>query len=351
MGISVSPFGCYDDGSRAHLITLESNGAFACFTEFGASLVSLAVPDRQGRLTDVVLGLSSGGEYERHSGCLGAVCGRFANRISGSSFRLNEEEYRLDPNHQYYTLHGGSKGFHRRIWEFSPEGGDAAFSLFSPDGDMGFPGNLRVTVKYHFEFAKKPILLISYSARCDRDTVISLTNHSYFNLSGHASGDMHQRLYVNADFFNPQDERQLPTGEVLRTRGTALDFSTSRDVYPVARSGWEQIRFAGGLDHNFLLKSDRRGSLTLGGRLYSTRTGISMEALTTLPAMMVYTANFLNIPRGKEGVAYGPNQAVCLECQNVPDSPNFPHFPSPVLKADEDYYATTAYVFSAGEGE
>ena len=343
MNITVTPFGSYNDGRKANLITIESEYGKVCFTDYAASVVSIIVPDKDGNMRDVALGFDSGAEYQANDGGFGAVCGRFANRLVGSKVRLNGTEYQLDKTHELFTLHGGSIGFNKRIWDFATDDKGVTFSLVSADGDQGFPGNMEVSVRY--EFSDDGVLSMDFSAQSDKDTPLNLTNHAYFNLSGHGSGDDHQLLQINADFFNPQAVGQLPTGEVRFVEGTVMDFRAEKDVALTSMSEDEQIRIAGGFDHNFLLNKSERGALEYAGSLRSTVTGINMRAYTTMPAMMIYTANGLSKP-GKDGAQYGPRAAVCMECQNVPDSMRHTHFPSPVLKAGERYSARTEYRFT-----
>lgn len=343
MKVTVSPFGKYSDGREAKLIEIESTYGIARFTDYAASVVSVLVPDKNGSMQDVVLGLDSGEAYEAHSGSLGAVCGRFANRLVGSKIKLNGAEYQLDKSHELFTLHGGRDGFNKRIWDFVTDEKGVTFSLMSPDNDQGFPGEIRVSVRY--EFSDDGVLSIDFSAQSGKDTPLNLTNHAYFNLSGHGSGDAHQLLQINADFFNPQAKGQLPTGEVRFVEGTVMDFRMEKDAAIASMAQDEQIQIAGGFDHNFLLKKSERDALEYAGSLKSAVTGIKMQAYTTMPAMMIYTANGMRMS-GKDGAEYGPCGAVCMECQNVPDSMRHTHFPSPVLKAGEEYKARTEYRFT-----
>lgn len=348
MSISVEKFGRLSSRREQHLITIKEDGIEASFTELGASLVSLKVPNREGKMTDIVMGYSSAGEYEADKNCMGAVCGRFAGRLSGSEITVGGRSYKLDKNARACTLHGGHKGFQKREWGFE-EGGPSsvAFSLVSEDGDMGFPGELYVVVIYSLFPGPVPVLDIFYSAYSDCDTVVNLTNHSYFNLSGHDSGDKHQQLFVNADFYNPLGKYMLPTGEIRSVKGTPLDFTTIKDVASCAESDDEQIRLAGGLDHCFLLNRDDREMLAPAGRLFSPKTGITMDPLTTSPAMTVYTANGLSAAPGKGGAVYSPRGAVCMECQIPPDSMRHTHFPSPYLRGSNKFTAQTSFIFNA----
>lgn len=344
MPVTVSSFGRCSDGREAKLYTITGSSDISlCVTDFGAALVSLWAPDRNGVPLDVVLGYDSVSGYEANGGSLGGTCGRFANRIAFSRLTLGSGEYGLSPNDANYTIHGGEVGFHKKLWQGQAEGDGVTFTLLSPDGDMGFPGDLMTTVRY--ELSSEGALIMDYRAVSSQDTVINLTNHAYFNLSGHASGDTHQLLSINADFFNPQDSRHLPTGEVLSLDGSVLDFRCMKDAALAYGSDDPQIIMAGGLDHNYLLNRPFRGAMTHAGTLYSPVTGIRMDVSTTMPAMMVYAANFLNVP-GKHGTEYLPHQAVCMECQYVPDSPRHTHFPSPVLKAGQQYRETTCCRFT-----
>lgn len=349
MSVTVESFGRLSNGKEQHLITIWEDGIEASFTELGASLVSLRVPDREGKMTDIVMGYSSAGEYEADNNCMGAVCGRFAGRLSGSEIKVDGIRYELDKNARGCTLHGGRKGFQKREWNLEEEGGPStvAFSYVSEDGEMGFPGKLYAVVIYSLFPGTVPVLDIFYSAYSDSDTVVNLTNHSYFNLSGHDSGDEHQQLFVNADFYNPLGKYMLPTGEILSVKGTPLDFTTIKDVAGCAESDHEQIRLANGLDHCFLLNRDDREMLSPAGRLFSPKTGITMDPLTTSPAMTVYTANGLSAAPGKGGAVYSPRGAVCLECQIPPDSMKHTHFPSPYLKASTKFTAQTSFIFNA----
>lgn len=346
MKVTVAPFGRYSNGKEASLITIESAYGKACFTDYAASVVSVMVPDKNGVMGDVVLGLDSGEAYQAHRGSHGATCGRFANRLVGSRAKLNGVEYQLDKSHELFTLHGGRDGFNKRIWDFATDEKSVAFSLVSPDGDQGFPGNIKVSVRY--EFSDEGVLSMDFSAQSDKDTPLNLTNHAYFNLSGHDSGDAHQLLQINADFFNPQAKGQLPTGEVRFVEGTVMDFRAEKDVASASMAEDEQIAIAGGLDHNFLLNKPERGALEYAGSLRSAAAGRIMKTYTTMPAMMIFTANSMNM-KGKGGAEYGPRGAVCMECQNVPDSMRHTHFPSPVLRAGESYHARTEYRFFTEE--
>lgn len=348
MKITERPFGRYSTGREGRLFTIENDsGMSASFTDYGASIVSITVPDSQGVPGDVVLGYDSAAEYEGQDGALGAVCGRFANRLRGSRITLNGREYALDANNPHYTLHGGSMGFHRRVWDCGVEGDKVVFTLLSEDGDMGFPGTVKARAAY--SITEGNALILQLCAVSDADTVVNLTNHAYFNLSGHGSGDEHQLLKVNAAFYNPQDSRQLPTGEVLSVAGTPFDFTRVRDVYTANASGHPQIEYAGGLDHNFLLNKSQRGALELAGALCSASSGRIMGVYTTQPAMMVYTANSLSPRQGKGGAEYRRRGAVCMEAQAVPDSMAHSHFPSPILRAGQEYREAIVYAFSTRE--
>ena len=301
------------------------NGYIACaLLPFGATLQSLWVPDRTGVRRDVVLGYDSLSEYERNDGYLGATVGRYANRIHGARFALDGREYALCPNEGPNQLHGGGVGFSHRIWTVEEASRErAVFSLHSADGEEGYPGALQVRVSYTLEGAA---LRIAYEALSDRDTVCNLTNHSYFNLAGHDSGSIAaQELWIEADAYTPVDAALIPTGEIAAVAGTKLDFRTLRPI-------------GGGYDHNFVLSG---GAVAL-----SRESGIRMELGTTMPGLQLYTSGALTERRGKGGCLYAPGHGFCLETQFFPDSPNQPHFPSPLLRAGERYKQETVYSFS-----
>lgn len=344
---SPTPFGVMPDGTAVELYTLTA-GALSCdVITFGGSLQSLRVPDRTGRPVDVLLGFDTLEPYRTHGKSLGALVGRYANRIGGARFTLNGKTYPLAANNNGVNhLHGGLVGYNQRVWTVEKATDSSlTLSLFSPDGEEGYPGNLTVRVTYTLT---EEGLTIAYRAECDRDTVCNLTNHAYFNLSGHGSGPvLDQTIQLLADRYTPTDPLSIPTGEIAPVEGTPMDL---REPTPIgARIGedFPQLRQAGGYDHNWI-PGGEPGSLRPIARAASAVTGISMEVLSTLPGVQFYTGNYLDgCPAGKGGAAYGDRWGFCLETQFYPDSPNHANFPSCVLRAGEVFDHTAAFRFTA----
>lgn len=310
-----------------------SNGSLSCtILPFGATLQCLRVPDRAGKSRDVVLGYDTQAEYESRDGYLGACVGRFANRIAGAAFRLHGRDYPLYANDGRNHLHGGKQGFSHRQWTVEEtERERAVFTLQSPDGDEGYPGNLRVRVTYMLEAAA---LRICYEAESDADTLCSLTNHSYFNLAGHQSGSIaEQELQLFSDCYTPVDGELIPTGEISDVTGTRMDFRSMRPI-------------GSGYDHNFVLRGEA-GTLHQAARVHSAESGITMTVSTTMPGMQLYTAGFLTERPGKGGCVYRPGYGFCMETQFFPDSPHQPAFPSAMLRVGEKYRHETVFSFGA----
>jgi aldose 1-epimerase len=317
-------FGRTSDGTDVQKIALE-NGDMSCeVLTYGATLRSLVVTDRNGNLTDVVLGYDSVEDYETRPGRMGATIGRYANRISDGRFVLDGRTYDLSKNRGPDHIHGGFKGFDRKVWDVRDcSESSVTLHLFSPDGEEGYPGNLDVEVTYSLDGRS---LRIDYEAVSDRDTICSLTNHSYFNLNGHGSGTVEDYVVqVNADRYTPFGERSLPTGEIASVEGTDLDLREPKVLVDVLKS-------RGGYDNNFLLNGKS------AAKSYSPITGISMSVETDYPAMQLYTANGLKDMTGKGDARYGKWSGLCFEAQNIPDAPNHEEFPISVLRTDEAYH-------------
>lgn len=346
-----SPFGVAPGGTPVDLYTLASaGGAVARIATYGGIVVSLEVPDREGRAGDVVLGFDSLDGYLANGRVyLGCIVGRFANRIRGGRFALDGREHLLARNDGENHLHGGARGFDKVVWRASPRetaiGPGVELSYRSPDGEEGYPGCLDVTVLY--ALTDENALQIDYAATTDRPTIVNLTHHGYFNLDGAGAGDvLGHLLAIDADRFTPVVEGLVPTGELRAVRGTPMDFT--RPTAIGARIGSEdgQLALAGGYDHNFVLNR-RGGGPSHAARVASPASGRVLEVLTTEPGLQLYTGNFLDgTVAGKGGRVYGHRSAVCLEAQHFPDSPNQPGFPSTVLRPGETYRATTLYRFS-----
>lgn len=337
-------FGSLKEGRRVRLFILENDaGMSAAVTEYGANLVSLDVPDKKGRLRDVVLGYDHVGGYEEGEASIGATVGRNANRIGGAAFVINGKEYKLEKNDNGNNLHSGPDVYNKRMWE-TEEAGDAkvTFLLHSKDRDQGYPGSLDMRVTY--ELTEENELYITYDAVPDQDTVINMTNHSYFNLNGHNSGTvLKHRVMLNADYFTRADGESIPTGELVDVTGTPMDFRTAHAVGDEIEADYEAIRFGGGYDHNWVLKNN--GKFDKVAQAEGEDSGIVMEVWTDLPGMQMYTANFLAGEKGKDGAVYGKRDAVCFETQYFPDAVNKENFKSPVCRAGERYHTVTAYKF------
>jgi len=341
-------WGKTEDGTPVQLYTLSnSKGMVAKISTYGAILTELHVPDRTGKMDDVVLGFSDLKTYLAGHPYFGSTVGRYANRIAKGKFTLNGKEYTLAVNNGPNHLHGGLKGFDKQVWRAEPVGstdGQAVkFSYVSRDGEEGYPGTVSVEVTY--TLTERNEIRIDYRATTDKDTPINLTNHSYFNLSGEGSGEiLDHELMLEAGRYTPADETLIPTGEIAPVKGTPLDFTSPHKI----GERIDQIPASvGGYDHNFVLNSEGK-SLALAARVYDPKSGRLLEMQTTEPGVQLYTGNFLDgTLKGKKGTAYQKHTAFCLEAQHFPDSPNKPTFPSTILNPGQTYRQTTIYRFSA----
>lgn len=339
-------YGQMPDGTPVELYTLvNANGLKAKIINYGAILVSLEVPDRNGKLADVVLGYNSLDDYLKRGGLFGAVVGRYANRIGGAKFTLNGVEYQLALNNRPNHIHGGKKGFDKVIWRLEDLRGDGSeaavkLSYVSQDGEEGYPGNLACSVTY--TLTKDNELKINYEAETDKATVVNLTNHSYFNLAGHGAGDVLDHvLTLNADKYTVFNDALIPTGEIRSVKGTPLDFTTP------TRIGARIAEMGAGYDQNYVLNGGG-GSPALCARVQEPTSGRVMEVYTTEPGVQLYTGNWLNSSvTGKGGKVYGKHGGFCLETQHYPDSPNKPNFPSVVLNPGQKFASVTVFKFSA----
>jgi aldose 1-epimerase len=344
------PFGTTPGGEAVELFTVtNANGMRVRFTNYGGIIVSVEVPDRNGRLGDVVLGFDSLDGYLGDHPFFGAVIGRYGNRIAGGRFTLDGRTYRLARNDGPNHLHGGVRGFDKVVWQAEPfqdqTGAGAVLTYVSPDGEEGYPGTLTVRVTYTLTPSDE--LVFDYHATTDRATVVNLTNHAYWNLDGHAAGDvLGQTLQLNAPHFTPVNSTLIPTGEIRSVRGTPFDFTTPTPIGSRIGERDQQLRHGGGYDHNWVLER-QGGGLSLAARLHSPATGRLMDVYTTEPGIQFYSGNFLDgTIRGKDGAVYGHRTGLCLETQHFPDSPNQPAFPSTVLRPGEVYTSRTAHRFS-----
>lgn len=343
-------FGRTPDGREVSLYTLTNRrGAEAKIITYGGTIVSLKVPDRRGRVGDVVLGFDDLEGYVAQDFYIGSIIGRYANRIANARFRLSGVEYKLAANNGAHNLHGGPRGFDKAVWEARPLASRAGASLeltyLSRDGEEGFPGNLSARVVYTLTDANE--LRVDYTATTDRDTVVNLTQHSYFNLAGEGAGDiLDHRLRIYARHFTPTDSTSIPTGRLRPVRATPFDFLSPARVGARIDADDEQLKFGNGYDHNFVVNG-RAGVLRKAAEVYEPTTGRVMEVWTTEPGVQFYTGNYLAVERGKNGKPYPRRTGFCLETQHYPDSPNQPAFPSAVLRKGGRYRTTTVYKFSA----
>jgi aldose 1-epimerase len=344
-------FGQTRDGQAVDIYTLKNaRGAEARITTYGGAVVSLKVPDRAGRVDDVVLGFDDIEGYQKTTTYIGSLVGRYANRIAKGRFTLNGREYKLATNNGENHLHGGVRGFDKVVWKARPlpaRGGPALeLTYLSKDGEEGYPGNLSVRVVYTLTDANE--LKIDYYATTDKDTVVNLTNHNYYNLAGQGNGDiLGHLLTVNASRFTPTDAGAIPTGELRPVKGTPFDFTRPTAIGARIEQDEEQLKLGKGYDHNFIVNG-RAGTLRLAARVSEPTTGRVMEAWTTEPGVQLYTGNYLDgTDTGKGGKPYRYRYGFCLETQHFPDSPNRPEFPSTVLRRGAQFRSTTVYKFSA----
>ena len=344
------PFGAMPDGTPITLYTLTNEkGLEARVMNYGAILVSLKVPDRDGHSADVTLGFDSLDPYFKQSPYFGATVGRYANRIGKARFTLNGVEYKLPANNGVNCLHGGLRGFDKHVWkEVAASGDSVRLAYESADGEEGFPGKLDTRVTYTITPANE--LRLDYHAVAAQDTVLNLTNHSYFNLKGEGSGTiLDHRIQIMADRFTPTGPDQIPTGALSPVAGTPLDFRTPQLIGARIDADDENIRYGKGYDHNYVING-AAGKLRICARVEDPGSGRVMEVLTDQPGVQFYTGNNLDgTIHGKGGKVYPTRSAFCLETQHFPDSPNEPKFPSTVLRAGRTFTSTTIYRFPAGK--
>jgi aldose 1-epimerase len=342
-------FGKLPDGTPIDIYTLSEGPIEVRVTNYGGYLVSLKVPDRNGKSADIVLGFDDLDGYvnnNTHKGTayLGPIVGRYANRIARGTFTLDGRQYSLAINNGPNALHGGPHGFHQVVWKgrLIPEGVELTY--LSKDGEEGYPGNLNVVVRYTLSHGA---LTIDYSATTDKDTILNLTNHTYFNLKGAGKGDiLDHDLILHASRFTWADSNLTPTGELKSVGGTPLDFRKSTRIGERIDSDYEQLRVAGGYDQNFVLDAGGR-ELAEAAEVYEPSSGRVMRVLTDQPGVQFYTGNFFDgTIKGKSGIAYQRRYGLCLETQHFPDSPNHPEFPTTELKPGQRFHRVTVFSFS-----
>jgi aldose 1-epimerase len=342
-------FGTTSDGRPVDLYTLSNSaGTEMRVTNYGGIIVSLRVADRNGKMADVVLGHDELKGYFDNSPYLGAIIGRYANRIAGGKFKLDGVEYKLATNNGPNSLHGGLKGFNQALWDASTSFGDKgesiAFSYTSRDGEEGYPGNLQIKVSY--TLTNQNEVIVDYMATSDKATPVNLTQHTYFNLQGEGAGNiLAHEITLHADRFTPVDKNLIPTGQILSVKGTPLDLTSPTAMGAHMDATFEQIALARGYDHNFVI-SRKNDSLELAARVREPVSGRVLEVYTTEPGIQFYTGNFLDgSVKGKQGHMYQQRSGFCLETQHFPDSPNHPNFPSTILRPGATFHSTTIFKF------
>lgn len=337
------------NGAAVEIYTLKDEKLEVQVMTYGGEVISLKAPDRNGKMADVVLGFDDPSDYYGNSNSkaaafFGPIVGRYANRIAHARFFLDGKEYTLTKNNGNNSIHGGPGGFHNRMWQSKTISDGVELTYLSKDGEEGYPGDLSVTVRYTLTGGD---LKIEYSATTDKPTVLNLTNHSYFNLSGQGNGTiLQEQLQLNASRFTPVDSTLIPTGELKSVAGTPFDFLKPHAVGERINADDEQIRLGHGYDHNFVIDGGGK-ELTQAAEVYDPASGRVLQVLTTEPGVQFYTSNFLDSSiKGKQGIAYPRNGALCLETQHFPDSPNHPAFPTTVLRPGSQFHSVTVYRFS-----
>ena len=345
MSVVVSNFGNTSDGREILLYTISNeNGMKVSVTNIGAAIVRVIVPDKNGVPGDVVLGYDNGEAYMGNASFFGVVIGPNANRTANASFTLDGITYQLDVNDGVNNLHSHKeKGWHKRLWEAVWDEESVTFSLEDADGNLGFPGNKRASITYSLEGDNS--LKLHYHGDSDKKTILNFTNHTYFNLEGHGSGSIEDHeLWIGASTYTPADAGSIPTGELAAVKDTPMDFTVSKRIGKEIGADFEQLKFAGGYDHNWVIDG-WDGSLRRIAVVSASGSGRSMEVYTTLPGVQFYAGNFITEHTGKDGAVYGPRAGMCLETQYFPDSANKPDFPDCVFGEGRAYDSVTVFKF------
>jgi aldose 1-epimerase len=345
-------FGKLVDGTEVFSYTLKNaKGMEAKIITYGAAVVSLTAPDRKGKFADVVLGYDNIEGYVADKTFFGATIGRYGNRIGKGKFKLEGKDYQVSINDGENSLHGGTHGFNKKVWtvlgdESTNNGSSLTLKYISKDGEEGFPGKVELTVVY--KLTNENELEINYSATTDKTTILNPTNHSYFNLSGDPNNTiLDNELMIKADNFTPVDSKLITTGEILPVANTPMDFRKPKKIGKDIGADFQQLKFGGGFDHNWVLNKHKKG-VSECATVYEPVSGRFMEVLTDQPGVQFYCGNFLDgMVKGKNGIAYKKRTGLCLEAQCYPDSPNKPKWPTVELKPGQVYHQTTIYKFSA----
>ena len=347
MNIQKELWGKTHDGKEIVLYTLKNaNGAYVQISNIGAAIVSVVVPDKDGNLADVVLGYPSAESYIGDGPCIGKVPGRYANRIANGKFTLDGVEYTLPVNNGPNHLHGGPEGFQNKVWDSREHEGGVEFLYYSEDGEMGYPGNLKVVARY--DWSEDCELRLTLTGECDKATVLNLTNHAYFNLNGEGNGTvLDHELQLNASEWLPTDSTLIPFGESEPVAGTPMDFVNPKPIGQDIKADFPALKNANGYDSCWVIDGYQPGQIQECAELYSPASGRVMNVYTTQPGVQVYTGNWLfGCPEGKNGHRYVNYGGVAIECQNFPDAPNKPEYPSPVLRPGEVYEQAIIFAFS-----
>jgi aldose 1-epimerase len=346
-GLEFAKFRKTIDGKQNTLFTIENaNGMEVSVTNYGARIISILVPDKNGTMQDVVLSFDNIDSFLNNKSDFGATIGRYGNRIAKGKFTLDNVGYQLTVNNNGNSLHGGTTGYQYQMFDIKKtDNKTLECTYLSPDGDNGYPGNLKVTVIYRL--SENNALEIGYAAETDKPTVINLTNHSYFNISGNPENTILDHvLTLNVDRFTPTDSLLIPTGETVAVAGTPMDFTAPRVIGKDIDADYEPLKIALGYDHNWIFAASNT-SETTAGTLYCPASGIEMTFTTDQPAVQFYTGNFLDgTLTGKKDIAYKKRSGLCLETQHYPDAPNHPDFPTTVLRPGEKYQSKTTYLFN-----
>ena len=342
--VTEAAWGKTSEGTPVKIFTISDHDIKVRITTFGARVVSIETPDRNGKMADVVLGYDNVGQYEKDTSTyFGSIVGRYGNRIAKGTFSIDGKTYHIPLNNNGNALHGGPEGFSTKVWlgKEIPDG--VEMTLVSPDGDMGFPGQLTVHVRYTVDGSS---LKINYTATTTKPTVVNLTNHSYFNLNGNGKGTiLDEKLMIPADRYTPVDATQIPTGELAPVAGTPFDFLKPTAIGARINDKNEQLKIGGGYDHNWVLNG-QSNNLHLSAKAYDPETGRTLTEMTTQPGVQFYSGNFLDgTHTGKYGVKYEKYAGFCLETQHFPDSPNHPKFPSTLLRPGQTMRTETVFTF------
>jgi aldose 1-epimerase len=338
-------------GKVTALFTLKNkNGLVVQITNFGAKIVSLYVPDRNGNFADIVLGYDTIDGYINGNPYFGAICGRYANRIANGKFVIQGKTYHLPVNNGPNSLHGGPEGFNNQMFDpkeiiKSKDSQSIRMTYISKDGEMGYPGTLSLKVTY--TLTNNNELKLDYEATTDKTTYVNIASHSFFNLAGEGNGDiLNHELTLNADIFTPVSDVLIPSGELRKVSGTPMDFTMPKLIGKSINESYDQLDYGKGYDHNWVINKKKTGELALAASCFESKSGRIMEVHTTQPGVQLYTGNWLDgSDKGKGGHAYGMRSALCLETQNFPDSPNKPAFPPTLLSPGEVYKQTCVYKF------